>query len=281
MRSPIKGLMERLRPPHYGRRQPLVLINGLSEQAESWYRNKRFWSRYFDVLTPNILAYEGDALHARIAAKEPITVDYLVTQLHTYLTQFVQTPPYHLVSSSLGGKVAVEFAAKYPELVNRMVLLCPSGMGDVEQLPIMEGVVGRNARAMVESVFHKPRRADSEIVRYYRSKFANRKWQKGFLRTVRGTLEHTVREKMKLVKPPTLLVTASGDKVCDPQTAEEAARELPNGHFRKVERCGHAPQIEKHWLINRLVVDFLSSARPTAHPSLTKLILAKPTRASK
>jgi pimeloyl-ACP methyl ester carboxylesterase len=185
------------------------------------------------------------------------------------------------VSSSLGGKVAVEFAAKYPELVNRMVLLCPSGMGDVEQLPIMEGVVGRNARAMVESVFHKPRRADSEIVRYYRSKFANRKWQKGFLRTVRGTLEHTVREKMKLVKPPTLLVTASGDKVCDPQTAEEAARELPNGHFRKVERCGHAPQIEKHWLINRLVVDFLSSARPTAHPSLTKLILAKPTRASK
>jgi hypothetical protein len=91
MRSPIKGLMERLRPPHYGRRQPLVLINGLSEQAESWYRNKRFWSRYFDVLTPNILAYEGDALHARIAAKEPITVDYLVTQLHT-VSPRVQQP---------------------------------------------------------------------------------------------------------------------------------------------------------------------------------------------
>ncbi|MBY0459494.1 MAG: alpha/beta hydrolase [Gemmataceae bacterium] len=281
MRSPLKGLFDRLRPRQYSRRPPLVLINGLAEQAESWYRNRKFWSRYFDVLTPNILAYEGDALHRRIAAKQPITVEYLVEQFHTYLDQFVQTPPYHLVASSLGGKVAVEFAARYPHLVNRVVLLCPSGMGDVEQLPIMQGVIGRNAETMVRSVFHKPRRVDREIERYYRSKFSSRRWQKGFVKTASGTLEHSVRDKLKLVTAPTLLVTASHDKVCDPRTAEEAVRELPSGHFRKIERCGHAPQIEKHWLINRLVVDFLSSARPTAHPSWTKLILAKPTRATK
>ncbi|VTR93030.1 alpha beta hydrolase fold protein : Putative hydrolase or acyltransferase of alpha/beta superfamily OS=Singulisphaera acidiphila (strain ATCC BAA-1392 / DSM 18658 / VKM B-2454 / MOB10) GN=Sinac_1601 PE=4 SV=1: Abhydrolase_6 [Gemmata massiliana] len=281
MRSPIKGLIDRLRPRHYGRRHPLVLINGLAEQAESWYRNRKFWSRYFDVHTPNILAYEGETIHRLIAAKEPITVEYLVNQLFIYLDQFVQTPPYHFVASSLGGKVAVEFAARYPEMVNRVVLLCPSGMGDEEQLPIIDGVVGRNAEMMVKSVFHRPRLVDREIERYYRSKFANRKWQKGFIRTVRGTLDHTVRGKMKDVKAPTLLVTATEDKVCNPVTAEEAARELPNGHFRKIERCGHAPQIEKHWLINRLVVDFLNSTRPTAHPSWTKLILAKPTRASK
>jgi pimeloyl-ACP methyl ester carboxylesterase len=281
MRSPIKGLLERLRPRQYVRRQPLVLINGLAEQAESWYRNRRFWQRYFDVYTPNILAYEGEALHRKIAAKESITVEYLVEQLFTYLDQFVQTPPYHLVSSSLGGKVAVEFAVRYPQLVNRVVLICPSGMGDTEQLPIMAGVKAQDAHAMVRSVFHKPRRVDGEMLRYYKSKFINRQWTKGFLRTVKGTLEHTVREQMKKMTAPTLLVTASNDRVCDPKTAEDAARELPNGHFRKIERCGHAPQIEKHWLINRLVVDFLSSLNPTAHPSWTKLILAKPTRAPK
>ena len=281
MRSPIKGLLERLRPLHYSRRQPLVLINGLAEQAESWYRNRKFWARYFDVYSPNILAYEGVALHRKIAAKEPITVEYLVQQLYTYLDQFVQTPPYHLVSSSLGGKVAVEFAAKYPEMVGRVILLCPSGMGDKEQLPIIAGLKSRDAYAMVKSVFHKPRLVDPQMQRYYEAKFASRLWQKGFLRTVNGTLDHTVRERMKDVKAPTLLVTGSDDKVCDPKTAEEAARDLPCGHFRRIERCGHAPQIEKHWLINRLVVDFLGSSRPTAHPSWTKLILAKPPRASK
>ena len=281
MRSPIKGLIERFRPRQYGRREPLVLINGLAEQAESWYRNRKFWSRYFEVLSPNILAYEGDALHRLIANKEPITVEYLVTQLHTYLDQFVQTPPYHIVSSSLGGKVAIEFAARYPQIVSRLVLLCPSGMGDKEQLPIIAGVKGRDAQAMVQSVFHKPRRVDGEMLQYYKAKFASRMWQKGFLRTVNGTLDHSVREQLKKVTAPTLLVTAAGDKVCDPKTAEEAARDLPCGFFRKIERCGHAPQIEKHWLINRLVVDFLGSSRPTSHPSWTKLILAKPPRASK
>ena len=281
MRSPITGLLERLRPRQYARRQPLVLINGLAEQAESWYRNRKFWARYFEVHAPNILAYEGAALHRRIAAKEPITVEYLVQQLHTYLDQFVQTPPYHIVSSSLGGKVAIEFAARYPQMVSRLVLLCPSGMGDKEQLPIIAGVKGRDAQAMVQSVFHKPRRVDGEMLQYYKAKFASRMWQKGFLRTVNGTLAHSVREQLKKVTAPTLLVTASGDKVCDPQTAEEAARDLPCGFFRKIERCGHAPQIEKHWLINRLVVDFLGSSRPTSHPSWTKLILAKPPRARK
>jgi pimeloyl-ACP methyl ester carboxylesterase len=281
MRSPIKGLLERLRPKPYLRRQPLVLINGLAEQAESWYRNRKFWGRYFEVSAPNILAYEGEALHRRIAAKEPITVDYLVEQLFTYLDQFVQTPPYHLVSSSLGGKVAVEFAVRYPHMVDRVVLLCPSGMGDKEQLPVMAGVRAQDAHAMVRSVFHKPRRVDGEMLRYYRAKFANRHWTKGFIRTVKGTLDHSVRERLKKLAAPTLLVTTSNDRVCCPKTAEAAARDLPNGHFRKVVRCGHAPQIEKHWLINRLVVDFLSSPNPTAHPSWTKLILAKPTRASK
>src|SRR3954467_4207480 len=110
MPTPLNGLIERFRPKRYSRRQPLILINGLAEQAESWYRNRRFWSRYFDLHAPNILAYEGEVLQKRIASDRPITVEFLVSQLHTYLTQFVQTPPYHFVSSSLGGKVAVEFA---------------------------------------------------------------------------------------------------------------------------------------------------------------------------
>jgi len=278
MPAPFNGLIERFRPKQYSRKQPVILLNGLAEQAESWYRNRKYWSRYFEVHTPNILAFEGEALHRKIAAKEPISVEYLVQQLHTYLDQFVQTPPYHLVSSSLGGKVAVEFAAKYPQLVSRLILLCPSGMGDKEKLPIMEGIVGRDASAMVKSVFLKPRLADRDMLRYYKTRFASRRWKSGFLKTVRGTLDHTVRERLKDVKCPTLLVTTTGDKICDPFTAEEAARDLPQGHFLKMDKCGHAPQIEKASKINRLVVHFLSSPKPTAHPSWTQLLLVKPTQ---
>lgn len=279
--TPWNGLFSRLRPKAYGHRPSVVLINGLAEQTESWFKNRRFWSRYFDVHVPNILVYDGAAIQERIAAKEPITVDYLVEQLHLYLTRFAQSPPYHLVASSLGGKVAVEFAVRYPEMVNRIVLLCPSGMGDEEQLPVMEGIRHNDMYAVVRSVFHKPRFVDREMVRYYKSQLASRRWKTGLLRTIRGTLDHTVRSQLKLVQAPTLLVTGEKDKICDPATAFEAAKDLPNGHFLEVPKCGHAPQIEKHWLINRLVVHFLTAAKPTANPKWTQLLLAKPTRVAK
>src|SRR5262249_40607088 len=150
-------------------------------------------------------------------------------------------------------------AVRYPQMVNRVVLLCPSGMGDKEQLPIIEGVRGRDPHAMVRSVFYAPRKADREVLKYYKAKFPVRRWKSGLLKTVRGTLDFTVREKLREMKCPTLLVSGAEDKICDPKTAEEAARDLPNGQFLSIPKCGHAPQIEKAWQINRLVVHFLSA----------------------
>src|SRR5439155_3525839 len=155
-------------------------------------------------------------LHRRLRGKQRISVAYLVDQLYISLSHFVQSPPYHLVASSLGGKVTVEFAVKYPEICNRIVLLCPSGMGDDERLPIVEGVRKNDMRALVESVFYRPRKhADSEMVRFYKRSFPNRRWRVGMLKTVQDTKEHSVRHKMHLVKPPTLLVSGANDRICD------------------------------------------------------------------
>src|SRR5262249_52340603 len=195
MGSTWKAWLDRFRPQAYGRKHSLVLINGVAARAEPWYRTPRFWSRYFEVHAPNLYPYEGDALHRRIREDKPISVDYLVEQLHLYLDQFVQAPPYHIVSSSLGGKIAVEFAVKYPQLVSRMVLLCPSGMGDQERLPIMEGVRHNDYEALVRSVFHRPAVVDRDLLRYYQRMFTSRRWKMGLLRTVKGTNDHLVRGK--------------------------------------------------------------------------------------
>jgi pimeloyl-ACP methyl ester carboxylesterase len=276
--APWNKLLERIRPKAYGRRQPLILINGLAEQHESWFLNRRYWAKHFDLYVPNILVYDGPGIHSRIEAKQPITVDYLVEELHTFATRFIQNPPYHLVASSLGGKVAVEFAVRYPHLVNRVVLLCPSGMGDEEQLPIMDGVMRNDMHSVVRSVFHKNRYVDRDIVKYYKLAMNSRKWKLGLIRTIRGTMEFSARNQMNRMTAPTLLVTGENDKICDPKTAAEAAKELPHGHFLSIPNCGHAPQVEKHWLINRLVAHFLTAPRPTAHPRWTQLLLAKPSR---
>ncbi|HEV3262742.1 MAG TPA: alpha/beta fold hydrolase [Gemmataceae bacterium] len=256
----------------YARRQPLVLINGLAEQAETWFRNHAFWRRRFDVYLPNLLAYEGAALHRRIDEGRPVTVDYLVGQLHRYLEDFVQSPPYHLVASSLGGKVAVEYAVRYPDRVSRLVLLCPSGLGDEEQLPVVEGVRRSDLRALIDSVFCDPAYVDAGLVEYYRQQFTNRRWRVGLLRTIRGTMDHCVRDRLAEVSQPTLLVSGREDRIVDPRQAEEAARLLPRGQVLLIPHCGHAPQMERPRLINRLVVDFLTG--PPVQPGPAALVAA-------
>lgn len=242
----------------YARRPRLVLVNGLAEQAESWYCNVEAWREHFDVHQPNLLAYAGAALHRRIDAGQPIDIAYLVDRLHEHLDGFVQTPPYHLVANSLGGKVAVEFAVRHPELIDRLVLLCPSGLSDDERLPILEGVRRGDPLALVTSVFHDPRRADAGLIAYYRKQFGCRRWRTGMLRTLRGTSAHRVRDLLPRLTRPTLLVVGRQDRIVDPRQAIESARLLPSGRLRVLEGCGHAPQIEQADVVNNLVIDFLT-----------------------
>jgi len=80
---------------------------------------------------------------------------------------------------------------------------------------------------MVTSVFHKPRRVDGENAPLLQGEVRQPTVEEGFLRTVNGTLEHSVREQLKKVTAPTLLVTAAGDKVCDPKTASRRRATCP------------------------------------------------------
>jgi pimeloyl-ACP methyl ester carboxylesterase len=262
--APVARYLGESRRSSYGRKPALVLINGLAEQAETWYRNVRAWRRHFDVHAPNIVAYGGAALHRRIDEGLPIDIDYLVGRWQEYLDGFVQAPPYFLVASSMGGKVAVELALRRPDLVARLVLLCPSGLGDEERLPLVDGVRGTDARAMVHSVYYDPRRADPAVLRYYQECFADRRWRRGLLRTIRGTMEHSVRALLPRLEQPTLLLAGEADRIVDPDHAAAVAPLLPRGEFVCIPRCGHAPQVERAKVVNRLVVEFLT--RPTPEP---------------
>ncbi len=272
------GIIRR-RPWQYQRLQPLVLINGLAEQAESWFCNRRYWERFFDVKVPEFLVYSGPALQRRIDDGLPITVDYLTDQLGLYLDTFVQAPPYHLAASSLGGQVAVEYAIRYPEKVGRIVLLCPSGFGGEERLPVVEGVRHHDFKAVVSSVFYHHKRVNPGIVRHYERQFASRAWKKGLLRTVRGTSSHSVREKLHLVKNPTLLICGKQDRIVDPIQARDAIKNLSNYRYVALPRCGHAPQIERYFLVNRMVRNFLSYPQLTSTPRIQTTRVADPSYA--
>ncbi|MGH7223833.1 MAG: alpha/beta fold hydrolase, partial [Gemmataceae bacterium] len=130
-------------------------------------------------------------------------------------------------------------------------------------------------QVIVESVFHDPGRVDPRLLLYYRRQFANRRWRLGLLRTVRGTRDHCVRDRLAELPQPTLLVCGRNDKIVDPRAAAAAVKILPCGHHLCIPQCGHAPQMERPWLTNRLVLHFLTSTQPSTRPPLSPLLLMR------
>ncbi len=254
---------------NYKRRMPLILVNGLAEQPESWFANRNHLGRQFDVKIPEILVYDGAALHRHIDSGAEVTVDYLAERLAVYLDDFVQRPPYHLVGSSLGCQVILTYATRFPERVSKLVLICPSGFHGDESLPAMEGVKRSQYDTLVKSVFHKGRFASDDLLRAFERKFQDRKWKKGVLRTLRGTVGHSVAHLLPRVPHPTLIIWGESDQVLsDVPGAIRAADQILKVRQVVIPKCGHAPQIEKARLVNQLVSRYLRDKLKVIPPAL-------------
>ena len=253
----------------YKRQVPVVLVNGLAEQSESWFANRTALSRKFDVKVPEILVYDSDSLHHRIDSGGEITVGYLADRLCLFLDEFVQRSPCYLVASSLGCQVALTVAVQRPECVSKLVLICPSGFHGGENLPMIEGVRRSAYGTMVSSVFHSSRFASEELVGAMHLKFQDRKWKKGVLRTLRGTVGHSVAPLLPLVSQSTLVIWGAQDRVLtDLPGAIAAGEQIRRARQVVIPKCGHAPQIERAGLVNRLVSQFLRDELKAIPPAL-------------
>ncbi len=244
--------------PAYEPRMPVVLVNGLAEQSESWFANRSALSRHFDLKVPEILVYDGDSLHRRIESGGEINVEYLADRLCLYLDEFVQRSPSHLVASSLGCQVALSVAVRRPEHIAKLVLIAPSGFHGGESLPMIDGVRRSATAGLVRAVFHGGRFATKELVADVHSKLQDRRWKKGVLRTLRGTVGNSVAPLLPLVSQNVLVIWGAEDRVLtDLPGAILAGERIRRARQVVIPRCGHAPQIERAGLVNRLISQFL------------------------
>jgi pimeloyl-ACP methyl ester carboxylesterase len=269
MNPSVRKLFDIHRLNSYKRPAPVILVNGLAEQSESWFANRTCWTRHFDLKVPEILVYDGDSLHRRIDEGGEVTVDYLTDRLAQFLDEYVQRPPYDLVGSSLGGQIILTYAARYPKMVSRLVLICPSGIHGDENLPMMEGVRRSQYDSLVKSVFHRKHFASETLVEVIERKFQDRKWKKGVLKTLRGTVGHSVSPLLDKISHPTLAIWGSDDRVIsDVKGSIRAMDRVLKVRQVVIPKCGHAPQIEKARLVNQLVLRYLRNKLKTIPPAL-------------
>lgn len=100
----------------YGSGQPLLILHGLFGQSDNWNTlAKRFGDNGFEVYTID-LRNHGLSPHS-----EEWNYEVMADDIKEFITEHTLQDPI-LLGHSMGGKVAMFFALKYPGVVNKLIV---------------------------------------------------------------------------------------------------------------------------------------------------------------
>ena len=175
------------------------------------------------------------------------------------------------VGSSMGGMVAMEFALRWPERVQALVLVDSGGMWSSRPraaraansnfafgiYKLVEPLVGRT---MMRRAFHDRESGYGEM-RARADRLHGDPKEKARRRTRFNSMMHlaatSYRERAAEIRAPTLVVWGRQDKLMPLALGERLARTIPGARLEVIEGCGHLPSVERPEEFNRIVEGFL------------------------
>jgi 3-oxoadipate enol-lactonase len=179
--------------------------------------------------------------------------EVLAHQLPAPLDETVGAEPAAIVGNSYGAFVALDFAARRPELVEKLVLLdaplmdhdfSPEFMEYVEEEERLVGAGDTEAAVELNLAFWCPEIADRV-----------RPMAAGSMEIENAELPDPPLGEIRM---PTLVAVGEHDKPDFLAIAERLARELPNARLAVIEGAGHLPPLERRDETAALVRSFLS-----------------------
>jgi len=103
---------------------PVLLLHGSGANTTMWLGDVTSWSRHFRTYAIDLIGEPGLSAPSR----PPLSSDAYALWLDDVLDGLEITSA-ALVGISLGGWMGLDYAARRPERVRRLALLCPGGVG--------------------------------------------------------------------------------------------------------------------------------------------------------
>jgi 2-hydroxy-6-oxonona-2,4-dienedioate hydrolase len=244
----------------------LVLMHGTGGHLEAWTRNLATLAQHFRVVAYD---YPGHG-YTTPATTDLEIADYL--QHLGDLLDVLDIGRAHLCGESLGGWVALKYAAAHPDRVDRLVLNTPGGtMATPEVMERIRSLSQAAAddpsderiRARLEWLMADPASVTDELVACRRAIYA----QPGFAESMRHLLclqspEIRLRnlvtdDELAAVAAETLVVWTSDDPSGPAAAGMEMAGKLAASEFLLIEDAGHWPQWEQPTAYDAAMVGFL------------------------
>jgi pimeloyl-ACP methyl ester carboxylesterase len=270
----VDGQTLSVREEGQGHRQVAVLIHGW---ASSWYAVSPLLpllSQRYHCYAVNLPGYGASP---RINGRVSIP-DY-AKLLRAFIKQ-VTDKPVVLVGHSMGGMISLTMALEQPDLIERMVLICPTISGRLSYMinltltpfvmlerfaftrtlvNVLEPMVG-----ITDQLLRTPLFADRTGIGqedYERIKADTRNRNQGRIRAECFTAmrENDLRGRIGPINIPSLVIWGMEDNVVPLRDASAVAREWPDADLRIIPNAGHWPQFETPDITGRYVRAFLST----------------------
>ena len=260
----------------------VLLVHGITNDSQSWAPVLRQLARDHDVIAPDL---PGHGSSARQRGDHSLGAHACMLR---DLVQSLGVDRVTLVGHSLGGGVAMQFAYQFPEMTERLVLVCSGGLGrevsplirsaalpGAEQvLPLLTAEPLMNAGRFVASAFgrlgFKPGADLAEVSRGIAS-LGDTERRAAFVRTVRSVVSPfgqrvTANDRLYLAEHvPFLIVWGERDPIIPVEHGRAAQAAVPESRLEVFEGSGHFPQLDDPYRFAELLTDFIASTEPAAH----------------
>ena len=252
---------------------PVVFIHGLSGSWQNWLEQLPVFAR-----DHRVIAFDLPGFGASQMPREKITIRGYGHFVDALLDEHGVSSA-AVVGNSMGGFIGIELAIRFPERVERLVLVSAAGLSieylrNERALAVLSAIENRlaaysgwlasrsdalarrpGARRMIFGIVAKrPDRLPGPLV----AEQVRGSGKPGFLPALDALTDYPIRDRLGEIACPTLIVWGAEDKLVPARDADEFARLIPNSRKVVWPETGHVAMLERPEAFNALVQAFLA-----------------------
>ncbi len=248
----------------HGKGDPLVLLNGIMMNTLSWEDHiRQLKDRYKLIIYDMRDQGQSDLL------EEGYDIDIHTEDLKKLLLH-LGIEKTDMLGLSYGGQVALIFALRYPEMLNRLVLA--NTTSHVDQYLLALGQMWKRAAALYDGeaffdlaltpiysrTFYNEHFDWLADRRKMFGEFLTKPWFDGFIRLASANATYDVRDQIANLSHPTFLVAAEQDIITPYTQMLDMSKQIADCRIVCIPDTGHAAFLEKIDTFCSLIKGFLT-----------------------
>ncbi len=229
---------------------PLLLLHGLFGNLSNFEDLINSFSDSYNLVLPILPIFEMPL--------RKVTVRGLTEYVSSFV-EFKGLSKFHILGNSLGGHIAQIYTLENKEKVSSMTLTGSSGLFEHA---FGSGFVKRNnyefIKQRAQSTFYDPAIATKEMVDEVFASVNDRSKALRLLSTAKSAIRENLENKLQGIECPTLLVWGKQDIITPPFVAEKFNELISGSELHFIDKCGHAPMMERPQEFNEILQQFLA-----------------------